>query len=88
MIYYSVIDSVPSFMKFGGQRFKNVHDVRKVCLETTLCILACFIEFYVLFLDEIDVVGHKIVYKHIGVGNFWEKVPKDHLRVLEEGPFS
>ena len=35
---------------------KDVHDVRKVCLETTLCVIACFDEFYVLVLDEIDVI--------------------------------
>ena len=54
-----------NFMKFGGQTSKNVHDVRKVCLEMTLCVLACFIEFYVFFFDEIDVRGPKIIYKHI-----------------------
>ena len=38
---------VYSSMKFGGQTFKKVHEVRKFCLETTLCVLACFIKFYV-----------------------------------------
>ena len=32
-------------MNLGGQMSKNVHDVRKVFFETTLCILVCFIEF-------------------------------------------
>ena len=48
------IDSVSSFVKFGGQTSKNVHDVRKVCLEKTLCVLACFIEFYVFVSEKID----------------------------------
>ena len=73
-------------MKFGGQTSKNVHDVRKVCLETTLCVLACFVEFYVFVLNEIPVRGHKIVYKHIQIVNIRENIPKDHPRVLEEGP--
>ena len=48
-------------MKFGGQTSKNVHDVRQVFLETTLCAFASFVEFYVLFLDKIDVRGPKII---------------------------
>ena len=61
----------------------NVHDVRKVCLETTLCVLTCFIEFYVFVLDEIG-VSPKLVYEYIWVGNIQMKVPKDQPRVLEE----
>ena len=45
------IGSVSSFMKYVSQTSKNVYDVRKVSLETTLCVL-CFIEFYVFVLDE------------------------------------
>ena len=55
------IGSVSSFMKFGYQTSKYVHDVRKVCLETTLGFYACFVEFYVFVLDKIDVVGPKLV---------------------------
>ena len=55
------IGSVSSFMKFGGQTSKNVHDVQKVCLETTLCVYACFFKFYVFFLNEIHVGGPKIL---------------------------
>ena len=54
-------------VKLRGQTSKNVHDIRKVCLETTLCVYACFIEFYVFVLDEIDMVGPKILYEHIWV---------------------
>ena len=81
MITY--IDTMSSFMKFGGQTFKNV---QKVCLKMTLCVLACFVEFYVFLLDEIDKGGPKIVYKHIQIVNIRENIPKDHPRVLEEGP--
>ena len=73
-------------LKFHEVWRSNVHDVRKVCLETTLCALVRFVEFYVFVLDEIDVRGHKIVYEHIRVGNVRTKVPKNQPRVLEEGP--
>ena len=43
----------------------NVHDVRKVCLDMTLGVYACFIKFYVFVLVEIDLVGPKIVYENI-----------------------
>ena len=52
-------------MRFGGQTSKHVHDVRKVCLEVTLCVIECFIECYLFVYDEIDVRGIKIVYTHI-----------------------
>ena len=61
------IGCVSSFLKFGGQTFKNVHDVRKVFLEITLCVYAYFVEFYVIILEETHVVGPKIVYKYIWV---------------------
>ena len=61
------IGSVSSLVKFGGQTSKNVRDVRKVCLEMTLCVLSCFFEFYMFVLGEIDVVGYKLIYKHIRV---------------------
>ena len=48
-------------MMFWGQTSKNVHDVWKVCLETTLCVLACVGEFYVFILDEIDIGGPKLL---------------------------
>ena len=80
------IGSVSSFLKFGGQKFKNVYDIRNACLETTLCMYACFVKFYVFALDEVHVRDTKIVYKYILVGNLWENIPKDHPRVLEEGP--
>ena len=84
MVY---IRSVSSFLKFGSQTSKNVHDVRKVCLETTLCVLACFIKFYVFILDKILVGGSTLVYDYLWVVNVWENIPKDHPRVLEEGSF-
>ena len=73
-------------MKFRGQTFKNVHDVRKVYLEMTLCVLMCFVEFYVLVFDEIDVRDPKLVYKNIWVGNVRPNIPKDQPRVFEDGP--
>ena len=48
-------------MNLGGQMSKNVHDVRKVFFETTLCILEYFVEFYVFILNEIYMGGLKIV---------------------------
>ena len=52
-------------MRFGGQTSKDVHDVRNVCFEVILCVLACLIKLYVFVLDEIDVGGPKLVYGHI-----------------------
>ena len=75
MIIIAYIGSVSCFVDFGGQTFKNVHDVRKVFFEVTLCILACFVEFYVFVLDEIDVRGLKLVYGHIRVGNVRANIP-------------
>lgn len=49
------------FIIYAGQRSKNVHNVRKVCLETTLCVLGCFVEFYVFIFYTIDVE----VFEHI-----------------------
>ena len=56
-------------MKFLSKTSKNVHAVQKVYLEMTLCVLVCFVEFYMLILDEIDVRCPKFVYEHIRVGN-------------------
>ena len=53
--------SVSCFVNFGAQTSKKVHDVLKVCLEMTLCVLACFVKFYMFILNEIDVVGPKLV---------------------------
>ena len=74
------------FVKFGGQTSKNIHGVRKFCLETTLCVYACFVKFYVFVLDEIHLIGTKFLYEHVWVRNVQENIPKDHPRVLEEGP--
>ena len=60
------IRSVSSFVKFGGKMSKNVHDVRKVRLETTFCVYACFVKFYVFVLDEIHVRHSKLVYEYLG----------------------
>ena len=57
MVY---IGSVSSFVKFGGQTSENVHDVRKVCHETTLRVYVCSLKFYVFVLDE-NVVGPKLI---------------------------
>ena len=49
------LGTVFSLVMFGGQTSKNDHDVRKVILRKCLCVLMCFIEFYVFILIEIDV---------------------------------
>ena len=77
------IGSVSSFVKFGGQTSKNI---RNVCLEMTFCVLTCFTEFYLFFMDKVNVGGPKIVYKYILLGKILENILKDHLRVLEKGP--
>ena len=51
MVY---IGSVSSFVKFEGRTAKNVHDIRKVLHETTLCVFSSFVKFYVLILYEIN----------------------------------
>ena len=73
-------------MKFGDKTSKNFHDVRKVFLETSFCVYVCFVEFYMFFFDEFHVRGRNLLYKHICVGNVMVNIPKDHPRVLEEGP--
>ena len=55
------IGSFQYFMKFEGQTSKNVHDVRNVCLETTLCVLTCFVKFYMFVWDGNDMRGPKLV---------------------------
>ena len=82
------IGSMSSFMKFGGQTCKNVHDVWKNCLETTLCVYACFVKFYVFALDKIDMVGPKLVYKHIWDGNFRVRLHVGSTRGPRGGPKS
>ena len=42
--------------------------------------------FYMFCLDEIHVTGPKLIYEHVWVRNIWKNIPKDHPRVLEEGP--
>ena len=59
MIYNSVYKQ---FLKFHEVWRANVHDIRKNCLEITLCVLVCFVEFYVFILDEIYVEGYKLLY--------------------------
>ena len=73
-------------MMFVGQTSKNVHDVRKSCLGTTLCILAFSLNFTLLILDEIYLEGPKLLYNNIWVGNVQANIPMDQPRVLEEGP--
>ena len=55
------IGSVSGFVKFWGKTSNNVNDVWKVCLETTLYVYVCFIEYYLFILEEIDIVGPKLV---------------------------
>ena len=57
-----------------------------MCHEMTLCVLACFIMFYVFVFDEIQVRGDKIAYNNVLVRNVRENILKDQPRVLEKGP--
>ena len=81
-----LIVSVLSFMKFAGQTSKNIHDIRKVCLQTTLCVLSYFINFY-FFLDEIDMGGPKLEYEHIRLEMSEETSPRTIQRSLRKDPF-
>lgn len=69
MGFNRVIVSVASFIKFRGQISRNVYDVRKVFHEMTLCVSACFFEFYVLVLKEIVMRAPKLVYNHTRMVN-------------------
>ena len=71
---------------FHGETSKNVHDIRKMCLEMTLSVKACLVEFYVFVLDELYVRGVNLIDDRICVGNFWETMPKDQPKFLDEGP--
>ena len=66
MSYYGVYMQC---IKFPEVWWSNVHDVQKICLETTLHVNACFVEFYVFVLETNHVVGTTILCKHIWVGN-------------------
>ena len=83
MSYYSIYRQCVKLRKVLRS---NVHDVRKICLEMTLCVQAYFIEFYVFVLNEIHVIGAKLIQDHVWVGNVQEKILKDQQRILEEGP--
>lgn len=80
------IASVSSFVNFGGQKSKNVHDFQKTCPEMTLCVYACFVEFYVFVLDEMDVVGPKLVYEHVWVANAVKTSPRTIQGSLRKDP--
>ena len=54
----------------------------RCAFETTLCVLECFVEFYVFILDEIGVKDPKLVYDHIRVKNVWVNVLKNQPRTL------
>ena len=56
-----------SFVNFGGQTSKNVHDVLKVSLEITFCVYVCFVKFYVFVFYVTHVGGPKTVYEHMWV---------------------
>ena len=58
MSYYSFYRQCD---KFCDVHRSNVHDVRKVCHEMTLCVFACFVEFYAFCLGEIDMGSPKLV---------------------------
>ena len=82
MSYYGVYRKYINFDEVCRSNVQEIHDVQKVFLETTLCIFACFVKFYVFVLDEILVKGPKFVCKLIRVKNAQENIPKDHPRIL------
>ena len=82
-----IIGSVFSFMKFGGQTSKKVYYVWNICLERTLCVLVCFVEFYVFVMDELGVGVLNLYMNIFKFKNSGKKVPKDQPRFLQEGPF-
>ena len=59
------IVSLSSFVMFGGQTSKNVHDFQKYSLETTFYVYVCLVEFYVFVLYEIHERVPKIMYEHV-----------------------
>ena len=64
-------------MMFGYQTSKNVHDIQNVCLEMTLCVFVCFVEFNVFIFDEIVVGGPNLICGHIFLRDIWENILKD-----------
>ena len=52
----------------------------------TLCVLVCFVEFYVFVFDEVDMRGPKIVYRHIRVGNVLENIFRTNQGSLRKDP--
>ena len=84
MIYNSVYKQ---FFKFHEVWRANVHDIRKNCLEITLCVLVCFVEFYVFVMDELGVGVLNLYMNIFKFKNSGKKVPKDQPRFLQEGPF-
>lgn len=53
----------------------------------TFYVLVCFVEFYVFFLDEIDMGGTKLIYDYIIFVNIQVKVTKDQPMVFDDGLF-
>ena len=73
MSYYSVYRNSLKFRDVCRSNIKKRPRRSKGLLETTMCVYACFIIFYVYVLDETYVVGNKLVYKHIwdGIAQVW-----------------
>lgn len=72
------------FMMFKGRMSKNVHDFQKVCLEVTLCVLACFFELYIFIMDETDVIGSNSYKNILGSETSGQNSPRIDERVLVE----
>ena len=54
----------------------------------TFYIYSCVVNFYVFFIDEICVVGPKIVYKHILIGNVQVRLHVGPTRGPRGGPYN
>lgn len=60
---------VSCFAMIGGLTSKNINDVWKVCLGSTLLVYVCFVEVCIYFLDETYVIRPKLVCKNMWVAN-------------------
>ena len=67
-------------MKFYSQTYKNVHDVWMVFLETTLCVIACFVEFYVFHFNEIYFCRSQ---NRIQTFSGWKRLGKKSPRTIQ-----
>ena len=78
------IGSVSSFVKFKGQTSMTFE---RFTLKRPCVCKHVSSSFMLFVLDEIHVRGDILTYEHVWVGSVQVNIPKDHPRVLVEGPF-